>query len=78
MERNVEQTVRAVMVDVLGLEPGAINSNTARDNTPDWDSANHITLTLALEEEFGITFDVSEIESMFSFDEIVQVIESKI
>ncbi len=66
------------MADVLGLDPGAITDGTARDNTSAWDSANHITLTLALEEEFGIAFDVDELESMFSFADVIQVLQTKL
>ena len=78
MERNVEKVVKAVIADVLGVDPKSIDANSSRDNTPGWDSANHITLSLALEDEFAITLDVSEIESMFSFAEIMQVIEAKL
>lgn len=78
MQRDIEHIVRSILADVIGIEPGQINGNTARDNTPGWDSVNHITLTLALEEEFGITFDVTEIEGMFCFADIVQVIEVKV
>lgn len=75
---NIERSVKAVMADVFGVAPESIDAKTRRDNTPRWDSQNHITLSLALEDEFGISLDVSEIESMFSFNEIVQVIERKI
>lgn len=77
MDRDIEQGVKEVMADVLGIDPEVIGADTSRENTPGWDSANHITLSLALEDEFAITLDVSEIESMFSFAEIVQVIEAK-
>lgn len=77
-ERSVEDAVREVMADVLGIEVASINDNTARDNTLGWDSANHITLTLALEDEFGLTLDVGEIEGMLTFADIVQIISSKL
>jgi acyl carrier protein len=77
-EQSTEDAVKAVMADILGVEPASINGDTARDNTLGWDSANHITLTLALEEEFHIAFDVNEIENMFTFTDIVQVIDSKL
>ena len=78
MERNIEESVKAVIADVLGVDPESIGADASRDNTPGWDSANHITLSLALEDEFSIALEVGEIESMFSFADIVQVIEAKI
>jgi acyl carrier protein len=48
------------------------------DNTPRWDSANHIHLVLALEDEFAVLFDVAELESMMSFFDIMQVMRAKL
>ena len=64
------------MADILAIEADTINANTARDTTPGWDSANHLTLMLSLEEEFGITFEVTELESMFTYADIIQCLES--
>jgi acyl carrier protein len=43
-----------------------------------WDSGNHISLVLALEEEFGVSFEVSEIEAMTSFVDVVSTLEHKL
>jgi acyl carrier protein len=77
VERDFEEAVKAVMSDVLGLDPATITDATARDNTAAWDSANHISLVLALEEEFEITFDVAEFEAMLTFSDIIQLLEAK-
>ena len=77
MSKNVEQTIKDVMAIVLNIDAARIDDGTSMDNTPGWDSANHINLVLALEEEFSISFEVSEFESMVSFFDIVQVIEAK-
>ena len=78
MAKNVEQTVRDLMAIVLNIDIASIDDSTSMDNTPGWDSANHINLVLALEEEFSISFEVSEFELMTSFFDVVQVVSSKI
>lgn len=78
MEKNIEQTVKELMAIVLNIDAAGIDDSTSMDNTPGWDSANHINLVLALEEEFSISFEVSEFELMVSFFDIVQVVGSKI
>ena len=77
MSKNIEQTIKDLMAIVLNTDAAKIDDATSMDNTPGWDSANHINLVLALEEEFSISFEVSEFESMVSFFDIVQVIEAK-
>ena len=78
MEQNLEYAIRRVMADVLDLDADAIQDDTSADNTPKWDSANHIQLILALEQEFSVSFEVTEFESMLSFFDIVQAVHSKL
>lgn len=77
MPDRVEQRIKEIMSVILQLDPRRIDEGTAMDSTPKWDSANHISLVLALEEEFSIAFDVDEIERMVSFAEIVRTVATK-
>lgn len=78
MSKNVEQTIKDLMAMVLNIDAAKIDDDTSMDNTPGWDSVNHINLIVALEEEFSISFEVSEFELMISFFEIVQVVNAKL
>ena len=51
MPKNVDQTIRELMSIILNIEAARIDDGTSMDNTPGWDSANHINLILALEDE---------------------------
>lgn len=73
----MEEKIKQVMADILDMEPSGINDDTSMDNVEGWDSANHISLVLALEEEFDVAFDVSEIEEMTSFYSIVETVMQK-
>lgn len=77
MRDDTEQRIRQIMADILHLDSAQIDERTAMDNTESWDSANHISLVLALEDEFSIAFDVAEIEAMTSFLDVVQVVAAK-
>lgn len=77
-ERTLEQQVRQVMADILGVEPDSIDVSTTKDSTAAWDSLNHINLVVALEQEFQTSFDVSEIESMLTFSDILETLERKL
>ncbi len=65
------------MADLFQLDPARIDETASMDTIDAWDSANHISLVLALEDEFGISFDVSEIEAVTSFSDLVQTVASK-
>lgn len=72
------QQLKHIMADILDLNVNAIDSCTTKDNTASWDSLNHVTLLVALEEEFQVCFDVGEMESMFSFGQILETLERKL
>ncbi|OGB11628.1 MAG: hypothetical protein A3E79_07990 [Burkholderiales bacterium RIFCSPHIGHO2_12_FULL_61_11] len=78
MSKNVEQTIRELMSIILNIDAARIDESTSMDNTPGWDSVNQINIILALEEEFSISFEVSEFEMMVSFFDIVEVVGAKI
>ena len=74
----MEQQVKQVMADILGVDSDSIDVSTAKDSTASWDSLNHINLIVALEQEFQVSFDVTEIESMLSFSDILETLERKL
>lgn len=66
------------MADILGLDPRTIDESTAMDGIEAWDSFNHLQLCLALEQEFGMTLSVDEMEAMVSYLDIVDTVQSKV
>jgi acyl carrier protein len=66
------------MADVFEVDAGSITDQATSRSVDRWDSANHVRLVLALEEEFGVTFDVAEIESMVRFESVVETLERKL
>ena len=74
----METKVRRIMADILGLDAAQIGNHTSMDNTVSWDSLAHISLMTAIEEEFEISLDIDEIESMRSMEHIRTVLEIKV
>lgn len=54
-----------------------IGDDTAREEFPNWDSLGHIRLISALEESFGVSFSIEEIEGMTSVGRILERILAK-
>jgi acyl carrier protein len=75
---DLEARVRQILAELLGLSIVEIDERTAFDRTPGWDSANHINLVVALEEEFSIALDVAEIDTMLTFPDVVRTVEAKL
>lgn len=74
----MEEQIKQLMADILDLNPASIDESTSMDSVDGWDSFNHLTLCLAMEQEFGIVLEVDEMESMTSYYDICQIIQVKL
>jgi len=74
----MEEQIRQILADVLGLDATTIDGSTSTDNTESWDSLAHINIVSALEQEYGITLDIDEIESMQSLYDIIEILDRKL
>ena len=74
----MQDEIKEIMADVLGIEPGMIDETFSMETVESWDSLAQINIVAALEQRYGVTFEVSEIETMLSFTAIVEMVESRI
>jgi acyl carrier protein len=75
---NVEERVRVVLADVFGLDPDEIGPETSKDSIETWDSLQHLTIVLSLEEEFGIQLDDEETVAIVTFPLITDVVRDRL
>jgi acyl carrier protein len=76
MSESFERVAR-VFAEVFACEPGALSMETVPEDVPTWDSLGHMSLVGALEDEFGIRFEVDEIMEMVSVGRIIEIIEAR-
>jgi acyl carrier protein len=67
-----------LMRDVFEEDDLVATEGTSSDDVAEWDSTNHVRLMVAIEGEFGITFETSEITASNNVGELVDLIESKL
>ena len=74
----MEERVKAIMADILVIERSAIHDQSSMDTIERWDSLAQIDLITTLEEEFDVTFEVEEFQTMTSFSEIMNILWEKV
>lgn len=67
--------LKKIIGQVVGNDQITINSDTTADKVPGWDSFNHINIIMGAEMEFGIRFNVAELESIKNVGDFVALIE---
>jgi acyl carrier protein len=69
--------VRRVVADVLGVDPSALGPDASPETVPAWDSVQHVSLIIALEQEFAVRFAPDEIEEAVSLGAILELLRRK-
>ncbi len=72
----MEDTIKEILGDILGLEQSAIEDSASSKTLPGWDSIKHVEIVSAVEQEFDILLSIEDIENMGSFREIVSAVRS--
>jgi acyl carrier protein len=71
---EIEQRVRGILAEVLGLDPNEVGEDTSPDTVKAWDSLQHLTIVLSIEEEFEIQLGEEDTLAVVSFPLIVATV----
>lgn len=70
---DVMEQARDVLASTFGLSATDVPDSVSSTNLSQWDSLHHLTLIVALEDRFGVTYTSDEIPQMSSLDAITRV-----
>lgn len=68
---TIPERVKQILADILRLEPDVLNDEGALAELRDWDSLKHLSIILALEEEFMVQVSPDQITGLTSYGKIV-------
>ena len=74
---SIERQVCALVTSALDIKAGDIRPESTWDDY-DADSMDLVELVFALEQHFGISFEISDLEQVKSIADLVRVIERKV
>jgi acyl carrier protein len=77
MSSELDQKLQPIFVDVFGISPAEYREDLDSDSLEAWDSVQHLTLVLALEQAFGVQFTPEEIGLMKSVPAIKAMLDKK-
>ena len=78
MSEQTSNRIKEILASVFSVDKSIINDQSSPENIETWDSLQHMNMIVALEEEFGITFNDEQITSMLDFKSVVEAVESNI
>jgi acyl carrier protein len=77
MSDELQSEVRQTVADVFALDPASVTDATSPETTPAWDSIGHLNLILAVEQQFGVSFDPDRIPKLTSIQALADEISAR-
>ena len=74
--RDTYKKLTKVFREVFDDDSIELTPETTANDIDDWDSIEHINLIAAVEDAFGMRFQMREVSGMKNVGEMVQIIES--
>ena len=74
---NVVERTQAIFRDIFDDNTMVINDSISPDDIGNWDSLNHINLLAAIQKEFAIKFELSDLEFLNNAGAIINAILKK-
>lgn len=65
---EVRERLQEIFATVLDLRPDQVTPSLSPDSCEKWDSLHHIHLVNAIQETFGISFDVEQQVEILTFE----------
>ena len=75
--RKINDKLRAICSKVFNIKESEVAENISKDNTPEWDSLNHLLLLTEIEKQFKFKFTASETVKIKSIKDIETVLKQK-
>ena len=75
---EIMDKVNEIFRDVFDDDTLVITDSTNSDDIEDWDSLEHISLVVSMENEFNLKFDLKEVNKLANVGEMVDLIASKL
>ena len=72
------QRIQMIFRDVFDDDAMVISRQTNSSQIEEWDSLNHINLTVAIEKEFKIRFALEELQPLKDVGEMIDLMQKKL
>lgn len=79
MDRDeIRNRISLLLEDLIDEEVGVLTDDTVAEDVSWWDSLVNLKLLVAIEGEWGVSFQVSELNAPRNVGELVDLVQSKL
>jgi acyl carrier protein len=77
-QAEIHEKLAGVFRDVFNNPALDISDTTTASDIEEWDSINHVTLVVAVEKEFGVSFTTRDVRRLENVGDLVQLIARRL
>ena len=77
-EQAIYEKLIGIFREIFDDDDIVLTPETTAADIPEWDSFNHVNVTVACEAAFGVRFKGSELEELRNVGELVHIIAQKL
>lgn len=74
---KINPKIKGICARVFNLKATDISDDMSKENTPEWDSLNNLTLLTDIEKELNVKFSASDITKIKSLKDIEIILKAK-
>ena len=78
LSREQLAELREIVADVLGTDQCQLDAEVGTGSDTNWDSLAHLSIVTAVEERFGIKFDMDEIQRTRTLAALAEVLSARL
>ncbi len=71
---DILEQISEILKDVFGDNSLKITENTTANDIAKWDSLNHITIMMSIEDQFSIEFDMEKMHTLKNIGAIIDIV----
>jgi acyl carrier protein len=73
-----EVRLKQIFAELFELDPSTIDGTTSVDNVERWDSLQHISMIVSVEQEFGVRFSEEEMAELLNYERVRAALARKL
>jgi len=73
-----EVRLKQIFAELFELDPSTIDGTTSIDNVERWDSLQHISMIVSVEQEFGVRFSEEEMAELLNYERVRATLARKL
>ena len=73
-----ELSLKQILAEIFELDPSTIDNTTSIENVELWDSLQHFSMIVSVEQEFGVRFSEDEMGGLLSYERLRSALAAKL